>query len=435
MISKDHILEQVEAFAAEKLKQPDFVPGSTPLPNSGKVLTPDDFRFLVDACLDGWITSGRFTKDFERGLAKKVGVRSATFTNSGSSANLLAMSALTSRKLGKKRLQPGDEVISAGLGFPTTLNPVIQNSLQPVLVDVEAGTYNVNPDLLEESISPKTRAIFIAHTLGNPFDLTTVMRLAEEFDLWVIEDSCDALGSTFNGQLVGSFGDLSTLSFFPAHHITTGEGGAVLSNSPRLRREVESFRDWGRDCYCDTGCDNTCKKRYEWQLGTLPFGYDHKFTYSNIGYNLKATDLQAALGVAQLAKLDDFVSQRKHNFLRLHTALENTAGLELPRALDSADPAWFGFPITLSGGLRDERNGMVQFLNSRNIGTRLLFAGNVTRQPAYRNVDFRIPRGSLPESDRIMNSSFWVGVYPGLNDQQMDFIAESILTYVERVKG
>lgn len=423
------ILNDVKAFAAEELAPRDFVPGESPVPVSGKVLYPDDYAALVDSSLDGWLTAGRYTAQFQRDLAKYVGARSAVFVNSGSSANLLALSALTSPKLGKRALKPGDEVLTVAMGFPTTVNPIIQNGLRPVVVDVELGTYDAKPDRLREAVGPNTRAIMMAHTLGNPFDLGVVQELCAEHKLWLIEDSCDALGSTYNGQRTGSFGDTATASFYPAHHITTGEGGAVFVRSPLVRKQVESFRDWGRDCYCETGHDNTCLKRFEWQLGDLPEGYDHKYTYGHIGYNLKATDMQAALGLSQLAKLDHFVARRKENFAHLYARLAEVEGLILPRATPGSDPSWFGFPITLDPSLDVGREELLRFLDARLIGTRLMFAGNILRQPAYRNVDFRVV-GDLTNTDIIMRRTFWVGVYPGLTEPMLDYIAASILEFV-----
>ena len=427
--SRIEILNQVRAYAEGILEKKEFIPGETVVPVSGKVLDPEDFAALVDASLDGWLTAGRFHKQFEEGLANYVGAKSALFVNSGSSANLVALSGLTSPKLGKRALKPGDEVISVAAGFPTTVNPIIQNGMRPVLVDIELGTYDAISDRLREAVSSKTRAIMMAHTLGNPFDLDTVRELCKEHGLWLIEDSCDALGSTYDGQRTGSFGDTATVSFYPAHHITTGEGGAVFVKSPLVRKQVESFRDWGRDCYCETGCDNTCNKRFEWQLGELPVGYDHKYIYSHIGYNLKATDMQAALGVSQLAKLDRFVQARKDNFVYLSNLLAGVEGLILPQATPKSDPSWFGFPITLHPDHPVDRQGLLRFLDTRKIGTRLLFAGNLTKQPAYRNVDFKIV-GDLTNTDIVMNRTFWVGTYPGLTPPMLDFIAESIIEYV-----
>ena len=422
-------MDDVRRYAEAQLQKAPFVPGESVVPVSGKVLDAEDYAALVDASLDGWLTAGRFHKEFEAGLASYVGAKSAMFVNSGSSANLVALSGLTSPKLGKRALKPGDEVLTVAAGFPTTVNPIIQNGLRPVLVDIELGTYDAMADRLREAVSSQTKAIMMAHTLGNPFDLDTVRELCKEHGLWLIEDSCDALGSTYDGQRTGSFGDTATLSFYPAHHITTGEGGAVFVKSPLVRKQVESFRDWGRDCYCETGCDNTCLKRFEWQLGDLPFGYDHKYTYSHIGYNLKATDMQAALGVSQLAKLDRFVQARKDNFHYLSAKLDGVQGLILPRATPKSDPSWFGFPITLEPSHPVDREALLRFLDSRKIGTRLLFAGNLTRQPAYKNVDWRIV-GDLTNTDIVMRRTFWVGTYPGLTNEMLDYIAESITEFV-----
>jgi CDP-6-deoxy-D-xylo-4-hexulose-3-dehydrase len=427
--TRSQILDDVRRYAESQLQKAPFVPGESVVPVSGKVLDAEDYAALVDASLDGWLTAGRFHKEFEAGLASYVGAKSAMFVNSGSSANLVALSGLTSPKLGKRALKPGDEVLTVAAGFPTTVNPIIQNGLRPVLVDIELGTYDAMADRLREAVSAKTKAIMMAHTLGNPFDLDTVRELCKEHGLWLIEDSCDALGSTYDGQRTGSFGDTATLSFYPAHHITTGEGGAVFVKSPLVRKQVESFRDWGRDCYCETGCDNTCLKRFEWQLGDLPFGYDHKYTYSHIGYNLKATDMQAALGVSQLAKLDRFVQARKDNFHYLSAKLDGVQGLILPRATPKSDPSWFGFPITLEPSHPVDREALLRFLDSRKIGTRLLFAGNLTRQPAYKNVDWRIV-GDLTNTDIVMRRTFWVGTYPGLTNEMLDYIAESITEFV-----
>ena len=429
--TRESILEAVAEFAQAKLEnnQP-FRPGETPVPVSGKVLDPNDFVALVDAALDGWLTAGRFHETFERKLARYVGSRSALFVNSGSSANLVALSGLTSPRLGKRALKPGDEVLSVAAGFPTTVNPIIQNGLRPVLVEIELGTYDAVADQLREAVSNKTKAIMMAHTLGNPFNLDVVQELCQEYGLWLIEDSCDALGSEYRGQRTGSFGDVATVSFYPAHHITTGEGGAVFVKSPLVRKQVESFRDWGRDCYCETGHDNTCKKRFEWQLGDLPAGYDHKYIYSHIGYNLKATDMQAALGVSQLDKIDAFVQARKENFAYLTQLLADVDGLILPRATEHSDPSWFGFPITLDPAHPADRTELLRFLDSRLIGTRLLFAGNLTKQPAYRHVDFRIV-GDLRNTEIVMTRTFWIGTYPGLTREMLEFAASSISEFMQ----
>jgi len=427
---RQEILARVRDYVLANAGLPAFVPGETPVPVSGKVLDPDDFAALVDASLDGWLTAGRFTQDFERELARYVGARSAVFVNSGSSANLLALSALTSPKLGERALVPGDEVLTVAMSFPTTINPILQNRLKPVVVDVDLGTYDAAPDLLRAAVGPRTRAIMLAHTLGNPFDLDTVLQLCDEHGLWLVEDSCDALGSTYRGKRTGSFGDTATVSFYPAHHITTGEGGAVFVKSPLVRKQVESFRDWGRDCYCETGHDNTCLKRFEWQLGDLPHGYDHKYVYSHVGYNLKATDMQAALGGSQLAKIDRFVDRRRENFAQLSKRLEGVDGLLLPQPTPHSEPAWFGFPITLAEEVGREREELLRFLASRNIGTRLMFGGNILKQPAYRDVDFRVV-GDLSNTDIVMRRTFWVGVYPGLTEQMLDYVADSLIEFLE----
>ena len=427
---RQSILDSVRNYAANSLKTSEFIPGESAVPVSGKVLTPEDLVALVDSSLDGWLTAGRFHEKFQRALAKYVGARGSLMVNSGSSANLVALSALTSPKLGKKALKPGDEVLTVAMGFPTTVNPIIQNGLKPVMVDVELGTYDAKVDRLREAIGPNTRAIMMAHTLGNPFNLDVVQELCKEHKMWLVEDSCDALGSEYRGQRTGSFGDTATVSFYPAHHITTGEGGAVFFKSPLVKRQLESFRDWGRDCYCETGCDNTCLKRFEWQLGDLPEGYDHKYIYSHIGYNLKATDMQAALGLSQLDKLDHFVARRKENFNYLYAKLSGVQGLILPQATEHSEPSWFGFPITLDPDLAVDREALLRFLDARKIGTRLMFAGNILRQPAYRNVDVRVV-GDLTNTDIVMRRTFWVGVYPGLTEPMLDYIAHSITEFVE----
>ncbi|WP_449385573.1 lipopolysaccharide biosynthesis protein RfbH [Cellulomonas soli] len=423
------ILASVREYAEESLAAREFVAGESTVPVSGKVLDAADMVALVDSSLDGWLTAGRFTTEFQDTLADYVGTRAASFVNSGSSANLCALSALTSPKLGKRRLMPGDEVVTVAAGFPTTLNPIIQNGLTPVFVDVELGTYDAIGDQLREAIGPKTRAIMMAHTLGNPFDLDLVQELCKEHKLWLVEDSCDALGSTYRGQRTGSFGDTATVSFYPAHHITTGEGGAVFSKHPLVTRQVESFRDWGRDCYCETGKDDTCGKRFEWSLGDLPVGYDHKYTYSHIGYNLKGTDMQAALGLSQLTKLDHFVARRKENFNYLYERLRDVEGLILPVATPHSDPAWFGFPITLADDLNVNREDLMRHLESRKVGTRLIFAGNLLRQPAYRGLECRVV-GDLRNSDTVMNRSFWLGVYPGLTTDMLDYAADSLIEFI-----
>lgn len=412
-----------------------FIPGVSPVPVSGKVIDGADVSAVVDSALDAWFTTGRFAETFERDLARFVGIRSASFVNSGSSANLIALSILTSPKLGDRRLNPGDEVITVAAGFPTTVNPIFQNRLVPVFVDVTIPEYEIDVHQLEAALSPRTKAVFLAHTLGNVFDLEAVTAFTRKHKLWLIEDCCDALGSSYRGRNVGTFGDIATLSFYPAHHITTGEGGAVLTNQPALQTLIESFRDWGRDCWCEPGKDNTCGKRFDWQLGSLPCGYDHKYTYSHIGYNLKATDMQAALGASQLAKLPDFIARRKHNFRHLKAAL---AGLEeflvLPKATQHSDPAWFGFPIAVRGDAPFRRDQLIRTLEAKKIATRLLFGGNLVRQPAYQDCHYRV-QGALRNTDFVMDNVFWVGVYPGLSPAMLDFVASSIAEFVGAAKS
>lgn len=426
---REEILARTRQFAQSASAPGEFMPGVSAVPVSGRVLSPGDFEALVGSCLDGWLTGGPHTERFQRALARYVGQRHAVMVNSGSSANLLALTALTSERLGKRRLQPGDEVLTVAMGFPTTVNPILQNRLRPVMVDVQLPTYDAPVELLEEAIGPRTRAVMMAHTLGNPFDVVAVRELCDRHGLWLIEDSCDALGSTVGDRKVGSFGDLATLSFYPAHHITTGEGGAVLVRRPLVKKLVESFRDWGRDCYCDTGCDNTCKKRFDWEMGELPHGYDHKYVYSHVGYNLKATDIQAALGLSQMGRIDEFGAARRANFARLHAGLTEVDGLILPEATAGTDPSWFGFPITLGSSLDFNRRDLLRFLDARQIGCRLLFGGNLLRQPAYRDIDARVV-GELTTTDLIMRRAFWVGVYPGLTGEMIDYIAESIREFV-----
>jgi CDP-6-deoxy-D-xylo-4-hexulose-3-dehydrase len=407
-----------------------FVPGMTPVPVSGRTFDGEDMRHLVDSSLDFWLTTGRFAAQFEKEFASVVGARNALLCNSGSSANLLAFTALTSPQLGERQIKEGDEVITVAAGFPTTVNPAIQNRCVPVFLDIQLGTYNVDTTLLEEAISPKTRAIMIAHALGNPYDLATVTAVAKKHNLWLIEDNCDALGSTYAGKNTGTFGDVATCSFYPAHHITMGEGGCVLTNRPGLKRLVESFRDWGRDCWCEPGKADTCGKRFEWQLGELPFGYDHKYTYSHIGYNLKLTDMQAAVGVSQLKKLPAFTEARKQNFRRLYGGLKPFEEfLVLPQATPNSDPSWFGFLLSVRQGAPFTRNELIGYLESRKIGTRLLFGGNLLRQPAYKNIPHRIV-GDLTNTDFAMNNTFWIGVYPGLTPPMIDYMIESFGDFI-----
>ena len=428
---RSEILNSVRNWFNANQDSTQFIAGETPIPVSGKVLDAEDIAYLVDASLDGWLTSGRFTDEFQRELARFVGTRHALFVNSGSSANLVALSCLTSPKLGSRALKPGDEVVTVAMGFPTTVNPIIQNNLRPVLVDVNLETLDAIDSRLEEAIGPRTKAIMMAHTLGNPFNLNLVKELCRKHELWLIEDSCDALGSTYDGQRTGSFGDLATVSFYPAHHITTGEGGAVLIKSPLVKKQAESFRDWGRDCYCETGHDNTCQKRFGWKLGELPEGYDHKYIYSHIGYNLKATDMQAALGLSQLKKLDFFIKRRKENFDFLKRGLSEIEGIQLAKPTENSDPSWFGFPIVLDPNHPVDREELLRYLDSKKIGTRLMFAGNITRQPAYKGVDFKII-GDLNNSDVVMKRAFWIGIYPGLSEEMLSYVVESIREFMKR---
>jgi CDP-6-deoxy-D-xylo-4-hexulose-3-dehydrase len=389
----------------------------------------------VDSALDGWFTTGRWAKEFERKLARFVGVRSASLVNSGSSANLVALSALTSPKLGERALKPGDEVITVAAGFPTTVNPIFQNRLVPVFIDVSLPTYELDVTKLEAARSEKTRAVMVAHTLGNVFDLDAVTAFCKKYKLWLVEDCCDALGSTWKGQKVGTFGDIATVSFYPAHHITMGEGGAVLTDKPQLQVLIDSFRDWGRDCWCEPGMDNTCGKRFDWQLGTLPCGYDHKYTYSHVGYNLKGTDMQAALGVSQMDKLPQFIASRKANFAYLKNALKPLEEfLVLPEATPNSDPSWFGFPIGVKKDAPFKRDQLTAALEVQKIGTRLLFAGNLTRQPAYEGWEYRVS-GDLANTDYVMNNVFWIGVFPGLTEPMLDFIVKTATDFVVNVKA
>ena len=418
------ILDLVERHAGIKHQEKLFEPGKTYIPSSGKVFGTSEIKSLVKASLDFWLTAGPNAELFEGKLSRFLGLRFASFCNSGSSANLLAISALTSEKLGKRRLLPGDEVITTATAFPTTLNPIIQNGLTPVFVDVDLKTYDANADQLIAAVGPRTRAIFMAHTLGNPFNLNVVENLAKKHDLWIVEDSCDALGGTYEEKMVGTFGDLATFSFYPAHQMTMGEGGAVVGKSPALRKIVESFRDWGRDCWCLPGNDNTCLKRFQHSLGDLPEGYDHKYIYSHIGYNLKATDLQAAIGLEQIERLPHFVESRRKNWEALRRGLEGTPGLILPEATENSSPSWFGFAITLEEGM-PQRVKVTQALESLGIGTRLLFGGNALRQPAYRNISHRVV-GSLENSDIVTERTFWVGVYPGITPPMIQYMVDSI---------
>jgi len=428
------ILELTAEYFAEAFPDKEFKPGVSSVPVSGKVIDAGDLSTVVDSVLDCWFTTGRFAEDFERKLARFVGVRSASLVNSGSSANLLAVSALTSQKLGDRRLKPGDEVITLAAGFPTTVNPIFQNNLVPVFVDVTLPGYEIDVRQLEAACSDKTKAVFVAHTLGNVFDLDAVTAFVKKHNLWLIEDCCDALGSTWKGRPVGSFGDIATFSFYPAHHITMGEGGAVLTDQPNLKVLIDSFRDWGRDCWCDPGKDNTCGKRFEWQLGNLPCGYDHKFTFSHIGYNLKATDMQAALGGSQIEKLAHFIARRKGNFAYLSSALQSLSDvLLLPAATPGSDPAWFGFPIGVREKAPFTRQELIAVLEASKIATRLLFGGNLLRQPAYQDREYRVV-GELPNSDYAMNNVFWIGVYPGLTEPMLEFVVKTIRDFAANPK-
>jgi CDP-4-dehydro-6-deoxyglucose reductase, E1 len=429
------ILEKVREYHAVAFQEPEFVPGESPLRYAGRVFDDEEIVNLVDSSLDFWLTTGRYADQFEKRFRKLFGVRHALLTNSGSSANLLAASALTSPDLGDRRLVPGDEVITVASGFPTTVNPLIQNRLVPVFIDVDIPTYNADVAMLEEALSSRTRAVMMAHTLGNPFDLGAVRAFCDKHDLFLVEDCCDAVGSTYDGRPVGSFGDLATVSFFPAHHITMGEGGCVLANKGRWKVIVESFRDWGRACWCAPGDENTCGKRFGHQLGELPFGYDHKYTYSHVGYNLKLTDMQAAVGVAQLDKVDDFIAARRRNYGWLREQLADLEDvLILPEATPNSDPSWFGFPMALREGSGLERRAVVDYVGSRKVATRQLFGGNLVRQPAYQGVEHRRV-GTLERSDFVMDKVFWVGVYPGLGEPEIDYMAQTIRDAVRRPGG
>ncbi len=404
----------------------DFIPGESAIPVTGKVFGTPEIEAAVKASLDFWLTAGPYTEAFESRFAKTVGMRGSYMVNSGSSANLLALSALTSPKMGDRKLIPGDEVLTVAAGFPTTVTPILQNGLVPVYVDVDMKTYVANADAMRAAITPKTKAIMMAHTLGNPFNLDVVLELANEHGLWLIEDTCDALGGTYRDQKLGTFGDFSTFSFYPAHHITTGEGGAVLIKKIAHKVIVESIRDWGRDCWCPPGCDNTCLKRYEWQLGELPEGYDHKYTYSHLGYNLKSGDIQAAIGLAQLDRLDSFIELRRRNWSYLSSGLTDLQQyLELPEAAENSDPSWFGFAITVKPGGPISRNALVEKLNERKIGTRLLFGGNLLRQPAFIGTPRRVV-GDLVNTDLVMTNTFWIGVWPGLTLSMLDYMIEQL---------
>ena len=426
---KNKILNLVENYSDINFKEKEFIPGVSEVPVSGKVIGALELKNMVEAALDGWLTTGRFNEQFEKNLANFLGAKCLLTVNSGSSANLIAFSTLTSPKLKERSIQKGDEVITVAAGFPTTVNPIIQFGAIPVFIDVKIPTYNIDENLVEEAITKKTKAIMLAHTLGNPFNVKKIKEICDKYNLWLIEDSCDALGSKFNNQNVGTFGDLATLSFYPAHHITMGEGGAVFTNSKKLERIAESFRDWGRDCYCEPGKDNTCNKRFSWQLGDLPFGYDHKYTYSHLGYNMKITDMQAACGLAQLHRLDVFIEKRKENFNFLYSNLKDLEEfLILPKAEESSDPSWFGFPLSLKTNTKFNRSDLIKYLNENKIGTRLLFSGNLTKQPYMKNTDFKV-HGDLKNTDLIMENTFWIGLYPGLKEKHLEYSVNKLIDF------
>jgi len=426
---KDKIFNLINDYSEIYSKKQKFIPGVTSVPVSGKVIGALEFKNMIEASLDGWLTAGRFNELFERKLSNFLGIKCLLTVNSGSSANLIAFSSLTSSKLKDEAIKKGDEIISVAAGFPTTVNPIIQYGAIPVFVDVKIPTYNIDENLVEAAITKKTKAIMLAHTLGNPFNLKKIKEICDKFNLWLIEDSCDALGSKFNNQNVGTFGDLATLSFYPAHHITMGEGGAIFTNSKQLERIAESFRDWGRDCYCEPGKDNTCKKRFEWQLGNLPFGYDHKYTYSHLGYNMKITDMQAACGLAQLERLNDFINKRKENFNFLYKNLKKLEEfLILPESEKNSDPSWFGFPLSLRKNSQFNRNDLIKYLNRHNVGTRLLFSGNLTKQPYMKDANFKV-HGELKNTDFIMENTFWIGLYPGLSEDQLAYSSSIVKEY------
>lgn len=426
---RSRILELVAEYTNVRHGRSPFIPGESVVPPSGKVFGAEEVVSLVDASLDFWLTTGRFNRAFEERLGKYLGVKHVLTVNSGSSADLVAFMSLTSPRLGERAIKPGDEVITVAAGFPTTVNPILMAGAVPVFVDVDIPTYNIAPALIEAAVSQKTKAMMIAHTLGNAFALDEVMRVARQYDLWVIEDCCDALGTTYDGKFVGTFGDIGTLSFYPAHHITMGEGGAVFTSDPLLKGIAESIRDWGRDCYCEPGKDNTCGKRFGWQLGELPAGYDHKYTYSHLGYNLKITDMQAAVALAQMDRVDQFIESRKANYRYLKERLSTVEDfLILPEPTPRSDPSWFGFPITVREDAGVDRVDLLRYLDQYKIGTRLLFAGNLTRQPYFKGRNYRVS-GELRNTDVVMNQTFWIGVYPGLDQNMLDYVADRIETF------
>jgi CDP-6-deoxy-D-xylo-4-hexulose-3-dehydrase len=426
---RSQIAALVQQYADIVYAPTPFVPGQTAVPVSGKVIGAKELQYMVDASLDGWLTTGRFNAAFEARLAKFIGVKHVLTVNSGSSANLVAFSALTSPRLGARAIRPGDEVIGVAAGFPTTVNPILQFGAVPVFVDVDLATHNIDASLIEAAITPKTKAIMLAHSLGNPFNLDVVTALCKKHGLWLVEDCCDALGATYKGRMVGTFGDIGTLSFYPAHHITMGEGGAVFTNNDELKKIAESFRDWGRDCYCPPGKDNTCCKRFEHKLGDLPEGYDHKYTYSHLGYNLKISDMQAACALAQMERVDEFVARRRANFAYLKNRLKTVEQfLHLPQATPDSEPSWFGFPLIVKDSAGVKRSDLINFLEQHKIGTRLLFAGNLTKQPYMVGRNFRVS-GDLKNTDVVMNQTFWLGTFPALEQPQLDYIAECLESF------
>jgi CDP-4-dehydro-6-deoxyglucose reductase, E1 len=426
---KSRILDLVNNYSSINFKEKEFVPGISDVAVSGKVIGTLELQNMVEASLDGWLTTGRFNQQFEEKLSQFLGIKCLLTVNSGSSANLIAFSTLTSPKLKERAIQKGDEVISVAAGFPTTVNPIVQFGAIPVFVDVKIPTYNIDENLVEAAITKKTKAVMLAHTLGNPFNVKKIKEICEKYNLWLIEDSCDALGSKFDNQNVGTFGDLATLSFYPAHHITMGEGGAVFTNSKKLERIAESFRDWGRDCYCEPGKDNTCNKRFSWQLGDLPYGYDHKYTYSHSGYNMKITDMQAACGLAQLDRLEGFIKKRKENFNFLYKNLKDLEEfLILPEQEKNSEPSWFGFPLSLRKNSKLNRNDLIKYLNDNKIGTRLLFSGNLIKQPYMKDVNFKV-QGELKNTDFVMENTFWIGLYPGLYKSHLEYSVSKIKNY------
>jgi len=429
---RKEIFEKVKEIYKLRKNEWEFIPGKSRINYAGRIYNEKEMINLVDSSLDFWLTAGRYAKEFEKKFAEFLGTEYCLLTNSGSSANLLAISALTSPKLGKQRLKPGDEVITTACGFPTTLNPMLQNNLTPVFIDVDLGTYNIQVDKIEKAISKKTKAIFIAHTLGNPANINKILKLAKKYNLWFVEDNCDALGSKYKGKYTGTFGDISTFSFYPAHQITMGEGGALVTDNILLKKIIASFRDWGRDCWCDPGCDNTCGKRLSQQFGKLPFGYDHKYVYSHIGYNLKVTDMQAAIGVAQLKKLPSFIKARRKNFDELYKFFENYQNyFLLPQPEKNSEPCWFGFPLLVKENAPFSRNDIVRYLENNKIATRMLFGGNLTKQPAYQDAKYRI-FGSLKNTDLIMNNLFWIGVYPGITKEKLNYIIKILNKFLKK---